>query len=87
MIRNWLLKHRWVNELGKTILVAGFAWFGWASWGGGKLASLEIVPSESYKLMFFGIITGIMGMLAIFIIIDVVYSLKKAYFTHEKTPE
>ena len=77
MIGNWLLKHRWVNELVKTLAACVFGWFGYALWQAGKLASLEINPADSYKLMVFGVVVGIMGMLSLFIIVDVAYSVIK----------
>ena len=75
MIREWLLKHRLVNELGKTIVAGYFGFISYASWEGGKLASYEIAPTDSYKLMVFGIGTGIIGILALSIFIDVLYSI------------
>jgi len=84
MIRSWLTKHRLINELGKTIIAVSFGWFGCLSWEAGKLASKEIVVSDSYKLMVFGIATGIMGMLALFIFTDIVYSLSRHYKSKPK---
>ena len=75
MIREWLLKHRWVNELGKTITAGLFGCFAYTVWVGGKLASYEIAPADSYKLMVFGIATGIIGTLALFLFNDVIYSV------------
>lgn len=75
MIRRWLLKHRWVNESLKAIVATFFALFGYAIWEAGKLAAQDIPQVQSYKLMVFGIVVGIMGMLALFILVDIVYSL------------
>ena len=75
MIRIWLIKHRWVNELGKTIVATLFVIFSYAVWEAGKIASLEINMSQSYKLMVFGVGVGILGTLALFILVDVVYSI------------
>ena len=76
MIRNWLLKYWWVNELGKTIVAVFLGFFGYASWEGGKLASTAIASPDSYNLMVFGIITGLMGISSLLLLIDVVYSIK-----------
>ena len=75
MIRKWLLKHRMINEFGKVVLASLFSLFGYVSWEAGKPASAEIAIPDSYKLMIFGVVTGFMGMLALFIFIDVVYSI------------
>ena len=71
MIKNWLIKHWWVNEIGKTIVACIFSFFGYSCWEAGKLASVEIVFDDIYKIMVFGVGTGIFGMLALFILVDV----------------
>ena len=77
MIRKWLLKHRWINELGKTVAVGIFAYFGYIVWQGGELASRDLATgAEAFKpLMVFGIVVGLMGALVIWILTDVVYSV------------
>jgi len=55
------------------------ALFSYACWEGGKLASVEVNMPDTYKLMYFGIVAGIMGTLALFILIDVVFSLWNHY--------
>lgn len=75
MIKRWLLKHRWVNELLKAVVATFFGLFGYACWEAGKLASLDIQPPHTYKIMLFGILVGIMGMLSLFILIDAIYSV------------
>jgi len=62
MIRAWLLKHRWVNETGKTIVGILFAYFAYLSF-------------EAGKEMYFGIIAGVMGTFSVFILTDVIYSI------------
>ena len=71
MIKKWLINHWWVNEIGKTIVVCGFSFFGYSCWEGGKLASAEIGFADIYKIMVFGVGTGIFGMLALFILVDI----------------
>ena len=76
MIKNWLKKHRWVNESGKTLVAIFFGFFGYAVWQAGKEISFAMVDmSQSYKLMFPGIVVGIMGMLALFLLVDVACSI------------
>lgn len=75
MIRDWLIKHRWVNELGKTIFATIMGVFSYTSWEAGKLASVEIDILQADKLMLFGVITGMLGTLALFVFVDVVYSI------------
>ena len=75
-MRNWLQKHRWVNELLKTIAATMVAYFGYIIWQGAELAAAEMRVEVAFKpMMVFGISVGIMGMLAMFILIDVVCSV------------
>ena len=75
MIRDWLLKHRWVNEIGKTIVASVFCRFSVTFWEAGKIASIELLPDDAYKLMIFGIAAALMGVIAVSILADVVVSL------------
>lgn len=77
MIRQWLLKHRWVNELGKTVAAGIFAYFGYLVWQGAELASYDLAtgPEAFRPLMTFGVVVGIAGALSLFILTDVVVSI------------
>ena len=77
MIRRWLLKHRWVNELLKVLVGFAFGYLSYVVWQAGKLASSEIPCTESYKLMVFGLASGMMAMVALIHIIDVLYSIPR----------
>lgn len=79
MIRRWLLKHRLINELLKIIIVVALGFFSYACWEGGKLASVEVSMPDTYKLMYFGLVAGIIGTVALVIFVDVVYSLLNHY--------
>jgi len=71
MIKNWLIKHWWVMETGKTLIACLFGFLGYSCWEAGKLAAVEIAFDDMYKIMVFGVSVGIFGMLALFILVDI----------------
>ena len=59
------------HETGKTLVACFFGWFGYSCWEAGKLAAVEILFDDIYKIMLFGVLTGIFGMLALIVLVDI----------------
>ncbi len=57
----------------KFIASISLSGFSYICWLGGKLASTEIQATDNYKIMLFGIVIGILGILSINILISIVY--------------
>ena len=67
-----------MKKIVKLIGVILFGSVSYFSWEGGKIASLEIAITDSYKLMLFGITTGIMGTLDLFLLANLVFSERRS---------
>ena len=75
MIRNWLLKHRFVSEGLKILIVAILLFFAFVSWGASKLVGAQVNSENFYVLTVFGIVIGFLVNAAISLLVGVVYSV------------
>lgn len=67
----------WFREIVKLFAAFAFAYFSWACWEAGKLASLDILSANSYKLMIFGYGGGLVAAISIMLFVDVIASIYK----------
>ncbi len=77
MIHKWLLKHRWVNELGKTIMGCLAAYFAFVVYQAASLATLDFSDTTvAFRpLISFGMVIGVSVMVAGIFFSNVVFSV------------
>jgi len=81
MIRKWLLKHRWVNEIGK-ILTALF----WV-WGAAQFVNVYPFLENPDGIFAMGVGTGLFSVIAVALISDVIVSVFYMIFQPTKLGE